>query len=264
MLAKLLAHPLTRGLDIDAPETTALRKQIIRSKPFLKRIYKEWYAAMARAIPSGPGEVLELGSGAGFLADYIPGLITSDVFPIPGVQMVLDAHDMPFPNGHLRGLAMTNVLHHLSDPERFFREAARCVRPGGAVVMIEPWVSRWSRLIYTRLHHEPFEPEAPRWEIPQSGPLSGANGALPWIIFQRDRKRFEASFPEWQIREVRPIMPFRYLISGGVSLRALMPGFTFLLWRGVEKLLSPFMRSLGMFARIVLVRAQTQTAKKAA
>src|SRR5262249_39137158 len=74
MLANLLAHPLTRGMDIDSPETTHLRKRIIGAKPFLRRIYQEWYAAIAVSVPPDRGGVLELGSGAGFLEDYIPGL----------------------------------------------------------------------------------------------------------------------------------------------------------------------------------------------
>jgi SAM-dependent methyltransferase len=256
VLAKLLAHPLTRGLDIDSPETTLLRKRLIREKKFLRRIYEEWYRAIAAAVPEGPGDVLELGSGAGFLADYVPGLVTSDVFPIPDVSRVVDAHALPFPDGSLRAVVMTNVLHHLADPARFLTESARCVRAGGALVMIEPWVTSWSRFVYTRFHHEPFDPDSPRWEVPQTGPLSGANGALPWILFERDRARLEGQFPQWRIQEVAPLMPFRYLLSGGVSLRSLVPDLTFTLWRGVERLLGRWMRSWAMFARVVLVRTE--------
>src|SRR5437868_8535464 len=131
MLSKCLSHPLTRGLDIDTPETTGLRRRIIREKAFLRRVYEEWYEALAAAVPAGEGAVLELGSGAGFLKEYIPGLITSDVFAVPGVELVADAHALPFAAGALRGVVMTNVLHHLPRPRQFFREAARCVRPGG-------------------------------------------------------------------------------------------------------------------------------------
>jgi hypothetical protein len=120
--------------------------------------------------------------------------------------------------------------------------------------MIEPWVTPWSRLIYTRLHHEPFEPNVVEWEFPRSGPLSGANGALPFIIFERDRLQFEREFPMWQIRTIRPMMPFCYLASGGVSWRSLMPGSTFKLWQGLENALSPWLDKLAMFAQIVLSR----------
>jgi SAM-dependent methyltransferase len=149
---------------------------------------------------------------------------------------------------------MTDVLHHIPDAAAFFREASRCLRPGGAIVMIEPWVSPWSRLIYTHLHHEPFEPEVERWDFPAKGPLSDANGALPWIIFERDRARFEAEFPDLKIEEIRPMMPFRYLVSGGVSMRSLMPNFTMPLWKLIERACEPQMKRLAMFSLISLRR----------
>ena len=256
-LRRWLEHPLTRGLDIDDPGTTHLRRRILAGKPFLRRIYEEWYRAIAASLPHGSAPVLELGAGAGFLADFVPGLVRSEVFYTPGLELVLDGLALPFAAGSLRGIAMTNVLHHLPRPLRFFAEAARCVRPGGVVTMIEPWVTPWSRWVYTRLHHEPFLPESREWEIAAGGPLSGANGALPWILFQRDRERFEREAPEWRVRSVEPMMPFRYLVSGGVTLRGLMPAATYPLWRGLEKVLSPAIGRLAMFAHVVLERGTT-------
>ena len=252
-LASWLAHPLTRGLDIDDPRTTHLRRQILAEKRFLHRIYEEWYTAIAASLPAGEGAVLELGAGAGFLSEHIPGLLRSEVFLGSGLDLVLDGLDLPFAAGALRGIVMTNVLHHLPRPLRFFTEAARAVRPGGVVALIEPWVSGWSRQVYTRFHHEPFLPEGD-WEIPAGGPLSGANGALPWILFERDRERFEREAPAWRVRSVQRIMPFRYLVSGGISLRSLVPAASYPLWRGLERALSPWSRQLAMFAHVVLER----------
>ena len=42
----------------------------------------------------------------------------------------------------------------------------------------------------------------------------------------RDRVTFEREFPHWHIELVKPIMPFRYLLSGGVSLRSLNPSLS--------------------------------------
>jgi hypothetical protein len=120
--------------------------------------------------------------------------------------------------------------------------------------MIEPWVSTWSRPVYAHLHHEPFDPAAKDWTFPLAGPLSGANGALPWIVFERDRKDFEAQFHEFEIRAVRPLMPFRYLVSGGVSMRQLMPEASFPLWRRLESWLSRWPGHWSMFALIHLTR----------
>src|SRR5437867_7556035 len=173
LCARWLGHPLTRGLDLDDPRTTELRLRIIREKSFLRQIYTEWYTSIASALPMGQGPVLELGSGGGFLGDVIPDLITSDVVSCQGIRMAMNAAQFPFCTRSLRAIVMTNVLHHLPEPRRFFAEAASCVMPGGVIVMVEPWMTRWSRWVYTRLHHEPCEPTAPVWEFRSSGPLSG-------------------------------------------------------------------------------------------
>ena len=252
LLRRLLAHPLTATLDLDDPATTALRRRIIASKPFLKAIYDEWYAALAAGLPQGTGVVLELGSGAGYCADFIPGLITSDVFPCPGVQLVINAVHLPFAAGSLRAIVMTNVLHHLSDVRQFFREADRCLRPGGKILMIEPWMTAWSRFVYRHLHHEPCFPAAKEWTFPAAGPLSGANVALPWILFERDRAKFHDEFPRFAVEQIRPLLPIRYLLSGGVALRSLMPAFTQPAWRALETASQSQMSRLGMFAFISL------------
>jgi hypothetical protein len=84
------------------------------------------------------------------------------------------------------------------------------------------------------------------------GPLASANGALPWIVFERDRVQFERESLQWRIETIMPCMLFRYLVSGGVSLRPLMPGRAFGMWRGLEKAFDPWMKTWAMFTLIVL------------
>lgn len=254
MLKALLAHPLTKGLDIDDPRTTQLRLQIIREKSFLRQIYVEWYQSIVEALPLMDGAVLELGAGGGFMSEFIPSLITSEVFYCHNVHAVLDGRRLPFKSACLRGIVMTNVLHHLPQPQVFFAEATRCVQAGGVVSMIEPWVSSWSRIVYTHLHHEPFDAESPSWELPPSGPLSGGNDAMPWIIFQRDRTRFERDFPQWQIELIKPFMPLRYLLSGGVSMRSLVPAWSFGIAKKIESTVGAWNNQLAMFAKILIRR----------
>ncbi len=254
-LMRWLQHPLTAGMHVDDPRTTERRRSIIRSKAFLSRLYDDWYELIRRSIPGGDGLVIELGSGAGFMKERIPGVIATDVLDVAGVDRVLPADGAwPFADGSLRAVLMTDVLHHIGDPRAFFREATRTVRPGGAVVMIEPWVTPWSSFVYRRLHAEPFRPEADRWEFPSSGPLSGANGALPWIIFQRDRRMFEREFPAWSLAALEPLMPFSYLLSGGVSMRSFVPGWAYGPCRAVEHLFESGGGRGAMFALIKLVR----------
>lgn len=252
LLRQALAHPLARGLDIDSPATTALRRRIVREKSFLRKLYEEWYGLIEASLPPTEGSVLELGSGAGFLDEFIDGLITSEVFLTPGTRLVLDGTRLPFPASSLRAIVMTDVFHHIAAPRAFLSEAARTLKPGGAIIMIEPWVSAWSRLVYRHLHHEPFEPDAVNWEFPSTGPLSGANGALPWIVFSRDRSVFESEFPALHVCAIQPMMPLSYLLSGGVSMRSFMPGFMYRPWRILERGASPLSEFLAMFAMTII------------
>jgi SAM-dependent methyltransferase len=250
MPPSLLAHPLTRDLAVDDPRTTQLRRQIIATKPFLRRLYEEWYGEILLAL----GErrrVLELGSGAGFFQERLPSAITSEVFFLDGVDLVADGCALPFPDASLEAIVMTDVFHHIPDVARFLAEAARVVGPQGRIIMIEPWRTGWSQWIYTNFHPEPFLPDS-GWPLPAAGPLSGANGALPWIVFERDRHLLAEQFPEWQVIGLRPLMPMAYLLSGGVSLRSLAPGWLYGLTRQLERWSGE--RHWSMFAKIELAR----------
>ena len=252
MIKNLLTHPLMRGRSLDDPQTTQVRKTLIRQKKFLEKIYQEWYRLISVELLTSTSGVLELGSGAGFLIEFIPNLIRTEIFYITDMDAILDAGKLPFKNKSLSAIVMSDVFHHLPKPRDFLNEVIRVLPKGGKVVMVEPWVSRWSRWVYPHFHHEPFNPEVKKWEFPSTGPLSGSNQALPWIVFERDREMFEDEFPELLIKKVQPLMPFRYLVSGGVSLRSFMPGWSFGFWNWMEKLLARKIELWAMFSLIVI------------
>ncbi|MGD8603485.1 MAG: class I SAM-dependent methyltransferase [Anaerolineales bacterium] len=256
MIREWLAHPLTRGLDLDDPRTTELRREIILSKPFLRRVYQTWFDHLKKWVNPANHRIVEIGSGASLSTQFFPDLITSDMFQLPWLSLVMNGLHLPFGPQSLDAIIMVNTFHHIPDPAGFMHEANRCLRPGGSVCMIEPWVTRWSRWVYTRLHHEPFDPGVESWLLPDTGPLSSANGALPWIVFERDKRTLARKFEGWRAPEIRPIMPFSYLVSGGVSMRSLMPGWTYPLWASLEGLLQPFMNTLAMFAAIRLEKSR--------
>ena len=254
-IKSILIHPLVRNLNIDSPETTIAHSRIINEKLFLKKIYKKWYGLILDSLPlniSGP--VIELGSGGGFLREFIPGLITSEIFHIPKVDVVLDGQSIPFNKSSLQGIVMVDVFHHIPHVKKFLTEVTRCMVPGGVIVMIEPWNTKWSRLVYKYLHHESFDPGSKEWEFTKGGPLSKANSALPWIVFDRDRNKFKQEFPEWEIQEIELHSPFCYLLSGGVSFRGSMHSCLFRMCQRIEDALNPWMHSWAMFAKVVLMR----------
>jgi len=244
-----------KGDDLDAPETTLRHAEIIARKPFLRALYSEWYSAfvaISRELP--PGELVELGSGGGFLRDLMPEVTTSDVLALPHCDLVFSAEEMPFADASVAGLFMIDVLHHIPDVERFFFEVQRVLVPGGRLCVIEPANTLFSRLVYQNLHHEPFRPDAQAWTFPSSGPLSGANGALPWIVFERDSARFSELFTELRIRDVRLHTPARYLLSGGLSFRTPFPGWSFGLVSRLEQAFNPLLPWTAMFQTVQVER----------
>jgi len=255
-LRELLKQPEYKGSPPpDGLPTSLLHRRIIQHKSILRRVYDDFYARiLSRLVPlPGPRRLVEIGSGAGFFKQHLPGLITSDILDLPNIDLRCSALQMPFQDNILDGVVMVDVFHHLSDVQRFLSEVCRCLRPEGQVLMIEPAYTAFSRFIYGNFHHEDFDPRA-GWQLSSHGSLSAANGALPWIVFVRDREKFDRLFPALKLIRFQAHTPLAYLVSGGLSYRQLMPDFLYPVIRGIERILSPFHGILGMFVTIELVK----------
>lgn len=249
MFSKELKYDLDTHLD--DPKTSMRHREIMLSKPFLKKIYLAWYQNFIDEAKNNPGgKYLEIGSGGGFLKDLIPHVITSDIMPLPTVDMEFSAEKMPFENNELDGIFMVNVFHHIPHPYMFLKEAERILKPGGKIIMVEPANTPFSRYIYQNFHHEPFAPDG-GWEFASSGPLSSSNQALPYIYMIRDREKFGNEFPSLQIEKIKLHTPFLYILSGGVSRKCLVPEWSYGFWKTAEKL--PEVSGLfGMFGTYTL------------
>jgi len=144
-------------------------------KPFLRNFYHECCLSIAQFLPNHiDGPVIELGSGAEFMKEYIPNLLTSDIIKIPDVDLILDGTNLPFSTNTLRGIVMIDVFHHIPNAASIFSDAVVCIKPGGVIIIIEPWSTPWSHFVYRHLHHEPFELDVKEWKLPTGGPLSQA------------------------------------------------------------------------------------------
>ena len=84
--------------------------------------------------------------------------------------------------------------------------------------------------------------------------MTSANMALPSIIFVRDRARYDAEFPGLSVDSVRFHTVALYLLSGGVAMRSLAPGWLFAPVAALERLFSPAARRLASMMTVELVR----------
>jgi SAM-dependent methyltransferase len=241
--------------DLDTVEQLLRHQRRIRGKPFLKKLYADFYRTIRTELAAAvSGPVVELGAGTGFFKEIVPQAFPADILPSPFVALCCDGQRLPLRDESLTAIVMLNVFHHLPAPGRFLKEAERCLKPGGKVVMIEPWVTVGSLTVYRLLHHERTDPRQRGWDFKSSGPLSGSNQALPWIVFKRDRALFAARFPSLVIERIALHTPLGYLFSGGLSHPGSLPSSWFAALRRLEKGLRPLYPLTAMFATITLAR----------
>ncbi len=246
-----LRYDIACGLD--SPERTLRHREIILHKKFLKKLYEQWYDEFLKEIKTLPNDVyVEIGSGGGFLKEVAPGVICTDVLELPTNDKTFSALEMPFENNSVGGIFMVDTFHHISDAEKFLAEVSRVLVKNGKVIMIEPANSLWGRFIYKNFHHEPFD-EKGGWTIPVTGPLSGANQALPWIVFERDQAIFRKRFPNLIIEKISYRNPLLYLLSGGVSYKQFLPDFMFPLINFLDRVLPRISKQVSMFEMIRII-----------
>jgi SAM-dependent methyltransferase len=202
---------------------------MIRSKPLVRRCYDLWCKLLLADADSVPAPwsnypVLELGSGSSYIEEIRPEIITSDV--APGIaDMVIDGRKLPFADNSLRAIFLTHVFHHIPDIDQFLREASRVLVPGGVISIVDETHTPFARFFFGKIHPEPYDDRAQSWSFAEGDAMLDSNQALTWIVFDRDRARFEREFPELIFEQRRFLPWFGYLMSGGVNLRTFFPAF---------------------------------------
>jgi len=233
-------------------EILAERREIWKSKAVLRKLYLGWCEAIGKALR--PGETLELGGGSGNLKEFFPHAISSDVIFLPWLDAVMDGHRLPFKDRSLDNILLFDVLHHLAAPAVFFEEAERTLKQRGRIVMVEPYISPVSAIVYRFFH-----PEGMKWGQEPFRAAGGSdkkpfdsNQAVPTLIFEKYRDEFKRRYPDLEILRRDRTDFLMYPLSGGFHHPSLCPP---LLWSSLEygeRLLRPLSRFLAFRLFVVL------------
>lgn len=238
----------------------AEHRDLWMQKPALRAIYTDYHRRLLAAMPA-EGPYLEIGAGSGHMRASGAPVISLDILAAPWLDVVGDAHSLPFANSQFGGIMLLDVLHHLASPEVFFAEACRVLRPGGRLAMIEPGITPVSWLFYNFLHQEPVDLSVDPLVAPPSDvardPFT-ANQAIPTLLFarSRDRRRFQTRFPELTIRKRAWASLFAYPLSGGFKRWTLVPGAAVPPLLALETAVMPLLGPLMAF-RLAIVLERT-------
>lgn len=114
-----------------------LRRAAVAKVEFSKRLTRHRIDSFLRRELRGvTGTVLDLGAGLRPFASLIPGrVIALDHRPRPELDLIGDAHALPFGDNTLDAIVCTEVFEHLIDPPLAACELIRVLKPGGRLVL---------------------------------------------------------------------------------------------------------------------------------
>ncbi|MHC9543677.1 MAG: class I SAM-dependent methyltransferase [Vulcanimicrobiota bacterium] len=236
-------------------DTTILKhRKLWNKKGSLRLIYnEEIYKRIDENLISGP--TLEIGSGPGFYKKNHEKIVSSDILFSNELDVVCNSHFLPFKDKAFMNIVGVDVLHHFDKPSAFFDECLRILEPNGRLILIEPWISPLSKIVYSYFHHEeckltkdvldkPFEDEKTAWD---------GNSMIPFQIFsQKNNERFIHRWPNLRISVIKPFSPFCYLLTGGFQPYGIYSEKIMSLLLKIEHIFEPFLIPLMTF-RVLIV-----------
>jgi SAM-dependent methyltransferase len=200
----------------DASTTLADHRRIWRERPTLARLYTDEIFARLDAWGRA-GRVAEVGAGPGFYKEHRGDVVTLDIARAPWLDVRGDCLHLPFKSGSFDTVVGVDVVHHLRHPARFLHEVAAVLRPGGRLVLVEPWNSPVARLVYRYAHDEEFDLG---WVPDAAGPATGwrpfdGNQAIPYLLFNRYWPAVSEEVPELALLHTERFSFVSYLMTGG-------------------------------------------------
>jgi SAM-dependent methyltransferase len=256
-LRDFLTDPRLEGVDVDSDELLQVHRKILMEKRMMEEVFSEFYSAcidLDTKYFQGEGDRVEIGAGVSFFKEKYPEIIATDIKEAENLDRVIDALDMDFDDASVRGIYGINCFHHFPDPEKYFAELDRVLVPGGGCVLIEPYHGPLASYFYKKLFNtETFDKQQKEWTDPENMVMSGANQALSYIVFKRDVEKFQRQFPQLEICYQKPLNNYvRYLLSGGLNFRSLLPGWSSPLLKGLEFVLRPVNRLIALHHIVVI------------
>jgi SAM-dependent methyltransferase len=252
------------AIDTEAQEYFSKHRRVWEQKRVLQRIYKEEFFARLLSYKKKSGTCIEVGGGPGFFKQVLPRVLSTDIVWSPWLDAVADAQSLSFETASVANIFGIDMLHHLAAPMTFLREAQRVLLPGGRLILIEPWVTPFSYLIYRYFHQEDCDLSAHPWDANNAQPPSNkkafdGNQAIPYLLFgPRRRSQTLNTLPGLTPLVIEPFCLFAYLLSMGFKPMNLLPEFLYPAVAKLERATLPLWRRLAALRVLLVLEKSSQ------
>lgn len=250
--------------NLNNEERFLFHKKVLENKKMLKSCYSDFYEKILLIEKKFRKKKnkdirLELGSGVGFIKNFDSKIITSDVVYNRFTDKTINANKLPYKKNKIDSIFGIFCFHHFKDPFNFLKSIQTKLKIGGLCILIEPYHGPLASIIYKRVHKSEYfnEKEAFNYKIKSKTAMEKANQALSYIYFVRDRKKFSRKFPKLKIIHTSVFNNYlRFLFSGGLNFRKLLPDFLISFVKLLELIMFPLKKILGIHYIIVIKRIE--------
>jgi hypothetical protein len=252
---------VVNNVNLNSNERFAEHKKNLDQKKMLKSCYSDFYIKILKEEKKfGKNTLnnslrLELGSGVGFIKDFDQTIITSDVVSNQFTDKIIDGNQMPYGDNEINSIFGIFCFHHFKDPFNFLKDLEVKLKVGGVCILIEPYYGTLAKFIYKRIHQSEYfdQKESFDFKIKDKTAMEKANQALSYIYFIKNKEKFQKNFPQLEIVHTSIFGNYlRFIFSGGLNFRKILPDFLMSLIKIIENILFPLKKILGLHYLIVI------------
>lgn len=186
---------------------------------------------------------IELGAGAGFSKIFV----NNKNFKICDFSSHehldyknIDAENTKFDDNSFNYVIVANVIHHLSSPLKFFKEAHRILKKDGKLLIFDSHCTFFLQIVLILMRQEGFDFTKNVWNEELSTTnkdnLWDGNPAIPHLIFD-DKKNFKQYLePYFSLEKDEFAEFFIFLNSGGVTSKTFFIPLNFFFLKLIHKI----------------------------
>jgi SAM-dependent methyltransferase len=177
-----------------------------------------WRANNHLTVSSQPIS-LEIGGAGGITKSLRPDFVITDIRACRGVDLILDATELPFENSTFDIVYAVDVIHHITDLNKLFSEINRVLKPGGVFFIREPYWGPVAQMVWRFLHPEDFSVKRLFKVSLEIDPMIG-NQALAYAIIKKPSLLPANLIPaELSLHRLGETTGVAFLLSGGATFR---------------------------------------------